>query len=158
MSGCLATIAAGSDTTYPADLFAELHACHNLKQLEVKFSDSMELSSSDIQQLAALTHLSSLALSNVSLPASTDMSSITQLMCLQQLSLVHHSKVAALVVGDSHLAVLGQLTGLTELELQGRMCSATDQGLMALGSLVGLRNLSISWVPWQSQITQARAG
>ena len=63
-------------------------------------------------------------------------------------------QVSALLVGDGHLSVLGRITGLTDLVLQGRMCSASDTGLLALSGLTKLNSLAISWVPWQSQITQ----
>jgi hypothetical protein len=46
------------------------------------------------------------------------------------------------------------MSGLTDLVLQGRMCSASDSGLLALSGLTNLHSLAISWVPWQSQITQ----
>lgn len=64
--------------------------------------------------------------------------------------------MSALLVGDPHLSVLGRMTGLTDLVLQGRMCSASDSGLLALSGLTSLHSLAISWVPWQSQITQVR--
>jgi hypothetical protein len=95
---------------------------------------------------------------NISLAAGTDSRPLLQLKQLQELSLIHHSKVSALLVGDSHLHVLGGVTGLTDLVLQGRMCSASDNGLLALAGLSRLQSLAISWVPWQSQITQVGAG
>lgn len=64
------------------------------------------------------------------------------------------AQVSALLVGDSHLSVLGRMSALTDLVLQGRMCSASDSGLLALSGLTHLHSLAISWVPWQSQITQ----
>jgi hypothetical protein len=48
------------------------------------------------------------------------------------------------------------MSALTDLVLQGRMCSASDSGLLALSGLTRLHSLAISWVPWQSQITQVR--
>lgn len=63
-------------------------------------------------------------------------------------------QVSALLVGDSHLSVLGRMSGLADLVLQGRTCSASDSGLLALSGLTHLNSLAISWVPWQSQITQ----
>lgn len=53
--------------------------------------------------------------------------------------------------------VLGRMPGLTALILQGRMCSANDDGLLCLTGLSNLASLAISWVPWQSQISQVRA-
>jgi hypothetical protein len=158
LSGLQANVAAGSDTAYTAACLQDIQAFQNLRQLELAFADSQELSSADISQLATLKALTALRLSNVSLGAAADSSQLTVLQGLQELSLIHHSKVSALMVGDSHLQVLGKLAGLRSLVLQGRMCSATDEGLLALSNLGGLSSLSISWVPWQSQITQVSGG
>jgi Leucine-rich repeat (LRR) protein len=156
LSGVHASVAAGSDPAYTSACLQDLQAFQNLRQLELSFADSQELSAADIMQLASLKGLTTLRLSNVSLSAAADSSPLTALQGLQELSLIHHSKVSALMVGDSHLQVLGKLAGLQSLVLQGRMCSATDEGLLALSGLGSLSSLSISWVPWQSQITQVR--
>ncbi|KAF6253885.1 hypothetical protein COO60DRAFT_1628088 [Scenedesmus sp. NREL 46B-D3] len=157
LSGVNAGVTAGSDSAYTSACLQDLLAFQNLRQLELSFADSQELGAADIAQLASLTGLSALRLCNVSLSAAADSSPLTALQGLQDLSLVHHSKVSALMVGDGHLQVLGRLAGLQSLVLQGRMCSATDEGLLALTGLVSLSSLSISWVPWQSQITQPAA-
>jgi hypothetical protein len=156
LSGVHASVAAGSDPAYTSACLQDLQTFQNLRQLELSFADSQELSAADITQLASLKGLTTLRLSNVSLSAAADSSPLTALHGLQELSLIHHSKVSALMVGDSHLQVLGKLAGLQSLVLQGRMCSATDEGLLALCGLGSLSSLSISWVPWQSQITQVR--
>uniref|UniRef100_A0A383WIA2 F-box domain-containing protein n=1 Tax=Tetradesmus obliquus TaxID=3088 RepID=A0A383WIA2_TETOB len=157
LSGLQANVAAGSDTAYTSTCLQDILAFQNLRQLELAFADSQELATPDISQLASLRGLTALRLSNVSLSAAADSGPLSALQNLQELSLVHHSKVSALMVGDSHLQVLGKLAGLKSLVLQGRMCSATDEGLLALSGLAGLSSLSISWVPWQSQITQPAA-
>lgn len=157
LSGLQANVAAGSDTAYTSTCLQDILAFQNLRQLELAFADSQELATPDISQLASLRGLTALRLSNVSLGAAADSGPLSALQNLQELSLVHHSKVSALMVGDSHLQVLGKLAGLKSLVLQGRMCSATDEGLLALSGLAGLSSLSISWVPWQSQITQVSA-
>eukprot|EP00882_Tetradesmus_deserticola_P016890 GHRQ01018069.1.p2 GENE.GHRQ01018069.1~~GHRQ01018069.1.p2 ORF type:complete len:182 (+),score=65.03 GHRQ01018069.1:228-773(+) len=154
LAGLNASVAAGADAAYTSACLQGLQAFHSLQQLELSFADSQTLSAADVVQLASLRGLSALRLCNVSLGAAADCSPLTSLQGLQDLSLVHHSKVSALMVGDSHLQVLGRLAGLRSLVLQGRMCSATDQGLLALSGLSSLSSLSLSWVPWQSQITQ----
>lgn len=157
MAGCVASVAGAVETPYAADVFTQLAAFPGLRALELKFADSHELSSDALTALAGLSALTSLQLSNVSLSSGAESGSLTRLQALRELSLVHHSKVSALLVGDAHLQVIGELASLQRLVLQGRMCSATDEGLLALSSLSGLHSLSISWVPWQSQITQVRA-
>lgn len=76
-----------------------------MKQLEISFSESVELEALDLVQLASLTGLTSLRLHNAALPAGVESSVLTQLQGLQELSLVHVSKVSALMTGDSHLQV-----------------------------------------------------
>ena len=154
LSGFHATVGSGADSAYPAECFRQLLSFPGLKALELRFSDSQELSTADVMQLGCLTRLTRLHLSNVSLPAASDSSPLLLLKQLSELSLVHHSKVSALMVGDGHLSVLGRLSSLTDLVLQGRMCSASDEGLLVLARLTNLTSLAISWVPWQSQITQ----
>ena len=154
LAGCHLLVGSGTASAYPAECCRQLLSFPALKSLELCFNDSLVLTSDDITHLACLTALTRLHLYNISLPAATDSSPLLQLQGLQELALVHHSKVSALLVGDSHLSVLGALTGLTDLVLQGRMCSASDSGLLALSGCTRLNSLAISWVPWQSQITQ----
>jgi len=156
LAGVHLTVGSGAASAYPAECFRQLLSFPVLKSLDVKFHDSREITSDDMTQLACLTALTRLHLHNISLAAATDSTPLLQLQGLQELSLVHHSKVSALLVGDNHLTVLGRMTALTDLVLQGRMCSASDSGLLALAELTRLHSLAISWVPWQSQITQVR--
>lgn len=66
----------------------------------------------------------------------------------------HHNGWEPCLLPFLSLQVLGSLKSLTQLVLQGRMCSATDDGLLSLTGLTNLASLAISWVPWQSQISQ----
>lgn len=104
-SGFQAAVAAGSEAAYTAQCLQGFQSFQNLRQLDMSFADSQELSTADIAQLAGLKGLTCLRLNNVSLPAGVDCSPLTALHALEELSLIHHSKVSALMVGDSHLQV-----------------------------------------------------
>jgi hypothetical protein len=149
--------AAPTETGYARAVLDAFTPFPALRSLDLSFADSLELNNDDVTALADLSALTSLRLSNISLPATTDCGRLSSLTALRELGLVHNSKVSALMVGDAHLRVLGTLTGLQQLALQGRMCSATDDGLLALSGLSRLSALAISWVPWQSQISQRAA-
>lgn len=105
LSGGLATVAASPEHPFTLHCLQALSSFPNLKQLELSFADSVELEAPDLVQLASLTGLTSLRLHNASLPANLNSSVLTQLQGLQELSLVHVSKVSALMTGDSHLQV-----------------------------------------------------
>lgn len=105
LSGCLATIAPTPEPHYAVNCLQSLQKFTSLKQLEIAYADSVELEAQDLTQLAKLTGLTALGLYNASLPASVDSSVLTQLTGLSELSLVHNSKVAALMTGDTHLQV-----------------------------------------------------
>jgi hypothetical protein len=93
LAGCHLTVGSGAAAAYPAECFRQLLSFPALKALDLRFSDSLDLTSDDITHLACLTALTRLHLFNISLAAATDSSPLLLLKDLSELSLVHHSKV-----------------------------------------------------------------
>jgi hypothetical protein len=124
--------------------------------LELRFSDVLELNPAAAAALAGPgARLAALRLINVSAPEGLDLRLLAAALApLRALTLVQRSKVAPLLAGDAALEALAGMSGLEELELQGRMCGVGDGGLLALRRLTRLRRLVVGWVPWQSQISQ----
>ncbi|KIZ07040.1 hypothetical protein MNEG_0911 [Monoraphidium neglectum] len=131
----------------------------SLGTLELRFSDVLELNPAAAAALAGPgARLAALRLINVSAPEGLDLRLLAAALApLRALTLVQRSKVAPLLAGDAALEALAGMSGLEELELQGRMCGVGDGGLLALRRLTRLRRLVVGWVPWQSQISQGAA-
>lgn len=95
LAGCHLSVGSGAAAAYPAEVFRQLLSFPALKSLDLRFSDSLDLTSDDITHLACCTALTRLHLFNISLAAATDSSPLLLLKDLAELSLVHHSKVCA---------------------------------------------------------------
>jgi hypothetical protein len=103
LAGCQLSVGSGAAAAYPAECFRQLLSFPTLKSLDLRFSDSLDLTSDDITHLACLTALTRLHLFNISLAAATDSSPLLLLKDLAELSLVHHSKVScSAALGISH--------------------------------------------------------
>ena len=142
--------------------FSNLRHLTGLTELDV--SDHWYVEDDGLLALAALTRLRKLGLGNLKLVTSAGLQALRDLACLIELDLSkckmvgdsglgHLSKIRALEKlvlrdcvkrSDKGLRLLGQQhPNLTHLELEGNSL-VTDQGLLGLRSLAGLKHLSIS--------------
>ena len=151
-------------TTMTNEGFSNMRHLTGLTELDV--SGHRYVEDDGLLALAALTRLRKLGLGNLKLVTSAGLQALRDVACLTELDLGkckmvgdcglgHLSRITALEklvlrdcvkISDKGLRLLGQQhPNLTHLELEDNSL-VTDEGLLGLGSLAGLKHLSISFL------------